>query len=35
MKIEQMVAWQPGTEGGALTGTPGDEPLAKYIKYDK
>jgi len=33
-KIEQMVAWQPGEEGGALSGTPGDEPLAAYIKQD-
>ncbi len=34
MKIEQTLAWQPGKEGGALTGTPADEPIAKYIKYD-
>lgn len=33
-KIEQVVAWQPGKEGGALTGTPEGESLAKYIKYD-
>jgi 4a-hydroxytetrahydrobiopterin dehydratase len=34
-KIEQMVAWQPANEGGALTGTPADEPLAAYIKHDR
>ncbi|MFP4538106.1 MAG: 4a-hydroxytetrahydrobiopterin dehydratase [Dichotomicrobium sp.] len=33
-KIEQVVAWQPSKEGGALTGTPAGESLAKYIKYD-
>lgn len=33
-KIEQVVAWQPGLEGGALTGTP-DDPRFAYIKYDK
>lgn len=32
-KIEQVVMWQPGTEGGALEGTP-DDPRFKYIKYD-
>lgn len=32
-KIEQVVMWQPGTEGGALVGTP-DDPRFKYIKYD-
>ncbi len=32
-KIEQIVMWQPGTEGGALVGTP-DDPRFKYIKYD-
>lgn len=32
-KIEQVVMWQPGKEGGALEGTP-DDPRFKYIKYD-
>jgi 4a-hydroxytetrahydrobiopterin dehydratase len=32
-KIEEVVMWQPGTEGGALMGTP-DDPRFKYIKYD-
>ena len=33
-KVEQFVMWQPGKEGGALTGTPENESLARYIKYD-
>ena len=32
-KIEQVVQWQPGTEDGALEGTPDDQRF-KYIKYD-
>ncbi|MEX1199677.1 MAG: 4a-hydroxytetrahydrobiopterin dehydratase [Methylophaga sp.] len=32
-KIEDVVMWQPGTEGGALVGTP-DDSRFKYIKYD-
>jgi 4a-hydroxytetrahydrobiopterin dehydratase len=32
-KIEQVIQWQPGKEGGALEGTP-DDPRFKYIKYD-
>lgn len=32
-KIEQVIMWQPGTEGGALVGTP-DDARFKYIKYD-
>jgi 4a-hydroxytetrahydrobiopterin dehydratase len=32
-KIEEVVMWQPGHEGGALPGTP-DDPRFKYIKYD-
>lgn len=32
-KIEDVVQWQPGREGGALEGTPGD-PRFAYIKYD-
>jgi 4a-hydroxytetrahydrobiopterin dehydratase len=32
-KIEDVIMWQPGKEGGALEGTP-DDPRFKYIKYD-
>ena len=32
-KIEEVIQWQPGTEGGALEGTPSDQRFA-YIKYD-
>ena len=32
-KIEDVVQWQPGAEGGALEGTPDDQRF-KYIKYD-
>lgn len=32
-KIEEVVQWQPSTEGGALEGTP-DDPGFKYIGYD-
>jgi len=32
-KIEEVIMWQPGKEGGALVGTP-DDPRFKYIKYD-
>lgn len=32
-KIEDVIMWQPGKEGGALAGTP-DDPRFKYIKYD-
>jgi 4a-hydroxytetrahydrobiopterin dehydratase len=33
-KIEEVVAWRPGAEGGALEGTPAD-PRFAYIKYDR
>lgn len=33
-KIEDVVQWQPGREGGVLEGTPGDDPRFRYIKYD-
>ena len=33
-KIEEVVCWQPGKAGGALTGTP-DDPRFAYIKYDR
>lgn len=32
-KIEEVVMWQPGKEGGALEGTPGD-PKHAYMKYE-
>jgi 4a-hydroxytetrahydrobiopterin dehydratase len=33
-KIEEVIAWQPGVEGGPLEGTPQDQRFA-YIRYDK
>jgi 4a-hydroxytetrahydrobiopterin dehydratase len=33
-KIEEVVSWQPGTEGGALEGTPDKDARFAYIKYD-
>ncbi len=33
-KIEEVVQWQPGREGGALVGTPRDDQRFAYIKYD-
>lgn len=33
-KIEEVICWQPGKEGGALEGTPNDDQRFKYIKYD-
>lgn len=33
-KIEEVIEWQPGKVGGALEGTPNDDPRFKYIKYD-
>lgn len=32
-KIEAVIMWQPGKEGGALEGTPSD-PRFAYLKYD-
>lgn len=32
-KIEDVVQWRPGAEGGALEGTP-DDPRFKHLKYD-
>ena len=32
-KIEDVIMWQPGKDGGALEGTP-DDPRFKYIKYN-
>jgi 4a-hydroxytetrahydrobiopterin dehydratase len=34
-KIEDVVHWQPGKEGGALEGTPAEDMRFAYIKYDK
>lgn len=33
-KIEDVIQWQPGKEGGALTGTPNEDARFKYLKYD-
>lgn len=34
-KIEEVVQWQPGLEGGPLEGTPGDDLRFAYVKYDR
>lgn len=33
-KIEDVVSWRPGKEGGALEGTPETDQRFAYIKYD-
>ena len=33
-KIEEVIGWQPGKDGGALEGTPNEDQRFKYIKYD-
>ena len=33
-KIEEVIQWQPGLQGGALEGTPNDDARFKYLKYD-
>ncbi|GLK69157.1 4a-hydroxytetrahydrobiopterin dehydratase [Hansschlegelia plantiphila] len=33
-KIESVVQWQPGAEGGALEGTPQGDQRFAYVKYD-
>jgi 4a-hydroxytetrahydrobiopterin dehydratase len=33
-KIEDVVSWQPGKEGGALEGTPEKDARFAYVKYD-
>jgi 4a-hydroxytetrahydrobiopterin dehydratase len=33
-KIEEVVGWRPGKEGGALEGTPSGDMRFAYIKYD-
>jgi len=34
-KIEDVVLWQPGKEGGALEGTPSEDPRFAYLNYKK
>lgn len=34
-KIEEVVQWRPGAEGGALEGTPEDDLRFAYVKHDK
>jgi 4a-hydroxytetrahydrobiopterin dehydratase len=33
-KIEEVIYWRPGREGGALEGTPEKDLRFAYIKYD-
>ncbi|ENO81553.1 MAG TPA: 4a-hydroxytetrahydrobiopterin dehydratase [Thauera sp.] len=33
-RIEALIQWQPGREGGVLEGTPNDDQRFRYIKYD-
>ena len=33
-KIEEVIQWQPGREGGALEGTPEKDLRFAYVKYD-
>jgi len=33
-KIEEVVGWRPGKEGGALEGTPEHDQRFAYLKYD-
>ncbi|WP_036292379.1 4a-hydroxytetrahydrobiopterin dehydratase [Methylosinus sp. PW1] len=33
-KIEEVVSWRPGKEGGALEGAPETDQRFAYIKYD-
>ena len=33
-KIEEVVQWRPGQEGGGLEGTPQGDQRFAYIKYD-
>ena len=33
-KIEEVVQWQPGTEGQGLEGTPQGDQRFAYVKYD-
>lgn len=34
-KIEDVIQWQPGKEGGSLEGTPEADQRFAYIKYDR
>ena len=34
-KIEDVVLWRPGREGGALEGAPENDERFAYIKYDE
>jgi 4a-hydroxytetrahydrobiopterin dehydratase len=34
LEIEDVVGWRP-RKGGALEGTPNNDPRFAYIKYDK
>jgi 4a-hydroxytetrahydrobiopterin dehydratase len=34
-KIEDVIQWQPGKDGGALEGTPQDDERFAYLKYDR
>ncbi len=34
-KIEEVVQWQPGKDGGVLEGTPRGDQRFAYIKYDE
>ncbi len=33
-KIEEVVQWQPGEDGGPLEGTPREDQRFRYVKYD-
>ena len=33
-KMEEVIQWQPGREGGPLEGTPNEDQRFKYLKYD-
>jgi 4a-hydroxytetrahydrobiopterin dehydratase len=33
-KIEDVVQWQPGKEGGPFEGTPNEDPRFQYLKYE-
>lgn len=34
-KMEEVIQWQPGKEGGPLEGTPNEDQRFKYLKYDE
>jgi 4a-hydroxytetrahydrobiopterin dehydratase len=33
-KVEEVVGWRPGKQGGALEGTPENDLRFAYLKYD-